>query len=282
MQHFDRRYRLSAGAAGGMGFEIGETSIDRPTALHISFMIDKCDTETPNSAQISIWNLNKEQLSILNKPDCVVVLKAGYDRHMPLIFVGNVVHTSTKHDGADRETVIELVDGGVCLRDTYISLSFRGKTEGLMIAQRIAEQMGVALTISHNAKFHTFEGFSFAGLARTALDKVCATTDLQWGVHNGVLQIKRANDTMSKEVYTLSPDSGLIGIPSRTMVAADASGEETPGWEIKTLLNGAVNVSDYIRLESRYVKGYFRVVSISISGDNIEGEWASTFSLADA
>ncbi len=46
MIQFDRQYRLTAGAAGGVGFEIGATTKESPTALHINFSIEKADTET--------------------------------------------------------------------------------------------------------------------------------------------------------------------------------------------------------------------------------------------
>ena len=36
-ENFDRQYRLAAGKAGGMGFEIGETSKSQPVPLHINF-----------------------------------------------------------------------------------------------------------------------------------------------------------------------------------------------------------------------------------------------------
>ena len=281
MTQFGREYRLSAGAAGGTGFEIGETSEERPVALHISFMVDKCDTETPNDAKISIWNLNPEQVAILNQDDCLVVLKAGYGNHLPLIFAGYVTKASTVMDGADRETSLEIVDGATELRDTYISVSFTGATNGRIIAERIAEEMGVALMISHNAAFYTFDKFSFVGLGRVALDKVCESSGLQWGIHNGVLQIKRIGDTMSRNVYVLSPETGMIGIPSRVMIAAGASGEEQPGWEVNSLLNGAIGISDYVRVESRYVSGYFRVATIATNGDNLEGDWLNTIFLVD-
>ena len=58
-------------------------------------------------------------------------------------------------------------------------------------------------------------GFSFTGAGRTALDKACATTGLQWQIENGVLQVKMKGDTMTREVYLLSAETGLIGIPKK-------------------------------------------------------------------
>ena len=38
-------------------------------------------------------------------------------------------------------------------------------------------------------------------------------------------------------------------------------------------LNGAINIDDYVKLESDTVTGYFRVYSLEISGDNVSGDW---------
>ena len=272
---FDRQYRLSAGQAGGAGFEVGATSSDSPTALHISFTVEKCDTETPNTANISLWNLNKEHLAILNEKDCVVTLRAGYGNVMPLIFVGTVTFISTDIDGGDRETRMELADGRVELRDTYLSLSYAGKINSRKVIENIAEQMGVALTFSYNATFRDFiTGFSFVGPARIGLDRAVASSGLSWQIQNGILQVRKPKDTMTQEVFVLSPDSGLIKIPKKITYGEDSGGGgQQSGWEIEYLMNGVINIGDLVRLESKYVKGYFRVRSVETYGDNLEGDW---------
>lgn len=81
MENFDRQYRLAAGKAGSTGFEIG--SGKRP--LHISFSVEKADTNSQNTAKVTIWNLSDEHLAELRKNDCVVVLHAGYGC-MPMLY----------------------------------------------------------------------------------------------------------------------------------------------------------------------------------------------------
>ncbi len=73
--NFDRQYRVTIGQAGKEGFTIGE---GYPQALHVEFSFEKTDLETQNTGKITIWNLNKEHLSELEKPNCVVALSARY------------------------------------------------------------------------------------------------------------------------------------------------------------------------------------------------------------
>ena len=286
MIQFDRQYRFTAN-----GFEIGETTLEQPMATRIRFNVDKCDTETPNMAIISLWNLSPAQLATLNEKDCFVTLRAGYKDIMPLIFVGTITYISTELDGADRETEMEVVDGRVELRDTFVSFSYSGQINSKKIIQDVAEEMGVAVTFSYNAEFYDFpNGFSFVGAGHTILDKACDSSGLQWQIQNGILQIKNRNDTMTREAFVLSPNSGLLQVPKKIMLSPDgntldsegAGAEERSGYEVEYFLNGTIGIGDYVRLESEIATGYFRVHSVSLVGDNHEGDWMCRARLIEA
>lgn len=278
MDNWDRQYRFSAGKAGSKGFEIG--SGDRP--LHISFSVERADTESSNTAKISIWNLNPTHLAELNKKDCVCALRAGYGNVMPLVFTGVITFAKTQQDGSDMKTDIELVDNRIEVRDTYVSVCYKGKVNCKTIIQDVADQMGLAVSYSYNSKFKDIpNGFSCVGTASKALTKACDTSGLTWSINNGVLQVKRPKDTMSREVYELSAATGLIGTPAQVEISDDADDYEN-GWEVEFLLNAVITLDDYVYLNSKTVKGYFRVYSITIEGDNLEGSWSCTARLLEA
>jgi hypothetical protein len=273
-EQFDRQYRFAAGKSGGVGFEVGTAD---PTALHIDFSIQKADVEAANTSKITLWNLSKAHLATLNEKDCMVTLKAGYGSQMPLIFVGAITHIETVPDSADRMTEIEAIDGRIELRDTYVSLSYNGNISAKTVLQDTARQMGVTITFSYNADFGFLYSYAYIGAAKGALDKACALTGLMWEIQNGILQIKRRGDTMSREVFVLSADSGLIGIPKKlTEGAQNEADQNKQGWEVTFFLNGAIGVGDYIKIESKIVTGFYRVHSIDLNGDNEEGDWLCT------
>jgi hypothetical protein len=281
VKQFDRQYRFSAGKTGGVGFEIGEQARAAP---HISFNVQKADTSTANTSNITLWNLNATHLSALNEKDCMVTLRAGYGSHMPLIFTGYITHIETALDGADRATEIEAVDGRVALRDTFVSLSYKGAIGAKKIIEAVASEMGVPVTFGYNAKFADFSnGYSFVGAGKHALDKLCASTGLVWEIQNGILQVKAKGDTMTREAFVLSADSGLVGIPKKlTEGAENDTAKSRPGFEVVYLLNGAISVGDYVKLESKATTGYFRVDAVEHDGDNLEGDWLSTAKLYEA
>lgn len=275
LDNFGRQYRFAAGPKGGTGFEVGETSKTQPVPLHVNFSLQKSDLETQNTGRVTLWNLNKSQLAVLNEKDCVVSMRAGYGNRISLIFAGIVSYVSTTIDSADRKTEIEVIDNLIEIRDTYVSVSYNGVVNWKTIFDDVANQMGVAISYSYNAEFVDISnGFSFIGKAKDIMSKGCKCCNLSWSLQNGVMQVKKPGDVMSKEVYLLSPDTGLLGIPSRVVITQDeATGSNTLGWDVEYLLNGAINIDDFVRVESDTVKGYFRVYSLDIEGDNVSGDW---------
>ena len=275
LDNFGRQYRFAAGPKGGTGFEVGETSKTQPVPLHVNFSLQKSDLETQNTGRVTLWNLNKSQLAVLNEKDCVVSMRAGYGNRISLIFAGIVSYVSTTIDSADRKTEIEVIDNLIEIRDTYVSVSYNGVVNWKTIFDDVANQMGVAISYSYNAEFVDISnGFSFIGKAKDIMSKGCKCCNLSWSLQNGVMQVKKPGDVMSKEVYLLSPDTGLLGIPSRVVITQDeATGSNTLGWDVEYLLNGAINIDDFVRVESDTVKAYFIVYSLDIEGDNVSGDW---------
>ena len=94
--------------------------------------------------------------------------------------------------------------------------------------------------------------------------------------------MKKPNDTMNREVYELSAETGLIGTPTKVQIS-DSDGSETTqyGWDAEFLMNAAITIDDYVYLNSRLVHGYFRVYSITAEGDNVQGSWTCTARLLE-
>ena len=282
MDLWDRQYRLSAGAAGGIGVEIGAGS---PMPLHISFSLEKADVQSPNTAKISLWNLSPAHLATLNRKDCVVTLKAGYGSSMPLLFVGTVINVETETDGADTRTDLEALDGRKELRDTYITLSYLSAVSSKTVIETVAGEMGLPVVFSERAAFVDLPSYSFVGPGKDTLDRICGTNKLVWSIQNGILQVRGPNEPINMRAFLLSPKTGLVDVPKKLTKGeknsgnAAANSEENKtqiGWEITYLMNAAIGVNDYIKLESKKASGVFRVSKIKIEGDNFGERWVCT------
>ena len=110
-----------------------------------------------------------------------------------------------------------------------------------------------------------------------------------WTIQNGVLQIRRKNEGVSTAVHKLNKETGLINIPKRvyssqtanTDTSSDTTADMLYGYEIQYLMNGAIGIGDRVYVESKIVTGMFMVSSITIEGDNLEGNWQCTAQITE-
>lgn len=283
MNNWIRTYQFSAGQAGGIGFGTNE--------LHIQFSVEKSDVASPNTAKISLWNLNPTHKAALEEKDCVVTLNAGYRGNMTLVLTGTVTNVITEDDGADQKTTIDVLDGRKELRDSYVTLGYLQSTDSKLILQDAAGQMGLPITFSPGASFKPLESYSYVGLAKNVLDKVCASNNLTWTIQNGVIQVTKSNEPISTIAHLISSQTGLIGSPKKLTQSEKNSGsaEENSsknkaqaGWEIRYFLNAAIGVNDLVQLQSKAASGIFRVKSVKLQGDNMAGDWVCVAKIVEA
>lgn len=288
---WNRQYRVKF---TGLGLEFANT-------LRISFDLTRDLSKQTNKGKLTIWNLSDETRHKINVPDTKVEIYAGYKDNGGAIrmFVGTVISAETKDDGKDVTTELTLSDGQTAIRDTAFSLSFAPGTPGNTIIQYIADEMGMPLVWGDGVQFGVFkDGFSFVGMAADALDAICNGSGVKWSVQNEILQLIKEGGTVSNKGLVFAPDSGLIGSPEWYTKANAQANAATPkrkeqqknnedsstaatGWKIKTLLSPTLNPGDLVKVESRYVEGWFKVQSVHHTGDTHSDSWNSEIDLVD-
>lgn len=288
---WNRQYRVKF---PDIGLEFANT-------LRISFDITKDLSKNTNKGKLTIWNLSDETRHKINVPDTKVEIYAGYKDNGGAVrlFVGSIISAQTKDDGKDVTTELTLSDGQTAIRDTAFSLSFAPGTPGNTIVQYIADEMGMPLVWGDGVQFGVFkDGFSFVGMAADALDAICNGSGVKWSVQNEILQLIKEGGTVSNKGLVFAPDSGLIGSPEWYTKANAQANAATPkrkekqknnedpstaatGWKVKTLLSPTLNPGDLVKVESRYVEGWFKVQSVHHTGDTHGDDWTSELDLVD-
>jgi hypothetical protein len=96
-------------------------------------------------------------------------------------------------------------------------------------------------------------GFSFCGRAETAMRNVCQYLGLTWSIQNHEIQILAKERPFGDELVLLTPDSGLIGIPSRIVDSTrnQSQGESSPASSL--LLSESLDGEQY-QIEGYTVK----------------------------
>ena len=298
MANWIREYRVLAGIPGQPGFLIGNTVNGR--ALHVSFDLEKSDTESSNTGRLTISNLSDEHKAMLNEKGCVVEIKAGYLKGMlNTIFVGDVSSTSESLNNADRDIEIELIDGFSNF-DKPGSISMNGVITCGTIVEEIKAAMGIESVIITPAAQERLDsamydnGYAFVGKMKAALQKTLYKAGLTYTLQDGTLQIYVDGEAVGTQAFVLNGHTGLISIPKKITISesSDKTAVETeegqsttekgiPGYEVEYFLNGAVGVNDLVILESDLVSGTFRVKKQHYSGDNYSGDWKCTSQLVE-
>ena len=270
--------------------------------LHIGFSIDKDTTKESNKAKLEIYNLSDATRKKIEVPDTEVEIYAGYERAggAILAFKGTVTYGFTRDAGTDCITTLDLADGTVALRDSYCSLSYAPGTSAKTIIQRCANEMGVPVVYGDDVgELESYKnGFSFYGQAKDALTEICNALGLSWNIQNNILNIILAGGTSTNRGLVFSPQSGLIGVPERITQAEYKSNKSNPkktqkekakkeeprkkaGWKINTLLVPSVNPADMVKVESKWITGWFRVEKVSHRGDYNGNNWGTSMELIE-
>lgn len=298
MANWLREYRIRAGVPGQAGFEIGPPKKGR--ALHVTFDLEKTDSESGNTGKVTIDNLSDEHKAILNEKGCVVEISAGYiGTGVYIIFVGGVSNTTEELGEADRTVNIELIDGFSNF-DRPGTMSMNDVVTGGMVLDEIKEQMGVESVLITPTAQEKLEaamydnGYCFVGRMKEALHKLCVKAGLSFTLQNGTLQIYEEGEAVTNQVFVLSKETGLISIPRKITIsqsgdstAATASyGDSTvesgiPGYEVEYFINGAIGINDLVELRSNQISGVFRVHTQHYEGDNYDGDWKCTAQLVE-
>ena len=270
--------------------------------LHIGFQIDKDTTKESNKAKLEMYNLSEATRKKIEVPDTEVEIYAGYEKAggAILAFKGSVTYGFTRDAGTDCITTLDLADGTKAMRDSYCSLSYAPGTSAKTIIQRCANEMGVPVVYGDDVgELESYQnGYSYIGQADGALTEICNALGLSWSIQNNVLNIILAGGTSTNRGLVFSPQSGLVGVPERIIQAEYKSNKSNPkktakkkakkekprkkaGWKIQTLLVPSVNPADMVKVESKWITGWFRVEKVSHRGDYNGTNWGSAMELIE-
>lgn len=290
MEAFGRQYRVLIGKNNSTGRELGRTNETTGRSLRCQFSCEVGDSSSSNTGKITLWNLSPETLRLLEEEDCLIELRAGYGDDLPTIMGGSLTYCETVTNGADRQTTIEFVDGFVSCRDTTVSQSYSGTVNGKKIVQDAAQSMGCEVKFSPNAELIDFTNFAFVGSGKAVIEKVCNRSKVRWSLQNGIIQICALNEPLTMAAYILSAETGMIGSPKPVFESSSTSDQRganaskrkaKKGIEVEYLLNGHIQIDDYVKVVSREYNGSYRVAKIKFDGDSEGEDWKCTAQLVE-
>lgn len=204
----------------------------------------------PNECTHTIHNLSAATIAQLEAPNQILQIKGG-TTFVGELFKGQITSRGvvTKNDTPNRTTTITAKDGRRTYRDTKVSKAY---PPGVTIQSVILDLLTLTgLPVGTGSVYPpgTFPGgWAHQGLWRLAMAEILLPLGFYYTIQGGVIYVLNEALTAPGNVPLLSPDTGLIGSPTRTK----------KGCNVASVLNSAIIAGRGIQVQSKFFNGLYR------------------------
>lgn len=292
MAQKDRVFSLTVGDyKTGNGLLIENPRKDEQGYLHsnpwqIKFDVSKSadnKRNNGNSAVIEIYNLSDDQIKLLESEYLELSFSVGYkESGAHLLVDGNITETSTVKSGNDYVTQLKIGEGYTALNHEQLaSVVSPGKTVGDVLEEIRKQMPGVArgAYTGTNLNNPIVFGWRLKGSPKEMLMKLCEAQNLEYNLNNGVLNVSEENGLLSKDTGlapVINAYTGLIDLPfytSETGRKPKKDKKRRRGVQFQALLNTNIVPGKIVKLESKWITGFYRVNTARFSGDFRGNDW---------
>lgn len=267
------------------------------STLRVKFRIEKVFRPIPSKLEVRIYNLSqvtRERIAatareraraVPQQPGIVqprrryfVGIDAGYEQFLTRIFYGDVFRSHVEIDGTDSVVVVEAQDGGVSLYSARVSKSFRPGATVECVMKHLVEALGVEPGNSHEVlidvrlrdSMRNFTaGVVLSGSAAYEMDRLCVGAGLEWAIQDNALVLTPLGRGISETAPLLSPQTGLIGSPSRDQITRIVKG--------KCNIMPDVAPGRLVEVQCALFKEVIRIYKTVTVGDTHGNEWYIEF-----
>lgn len=279
---FDRHVRVVLAKPVKGSFTQTEPNATEVTDLRMSFKIVKKLQKNPNTAEIVIYNLAPQSRALCEKKPLHVRIFAGYGDTVHRLWMGDMTFSSSRFEGVDWITTIEIANGERAFNHARCNRSFKTAqggqgTTSLNIVDEIAAAMEMGISAPEDvraelARVELKQALTLRGPAHKSLDKVLAARGMEWSIQDGQIQILRGEQLRSDQAHLVSQSTGMIGTPEYN--APKKPGEKAV-LKVKMLLHAGLVPGQKIKVESDTITGVFRLEEVTHNGDMFTNDFFS-------
>ncbi len=282
---FNRAYKITAyrqsmgGFVGGHPNWFEELGNGIEIVDHdIKFKVVRSLKPEPNPCEITIVNLNEQTRSMVTTVPTRVRLEVGYRDDMRLLFAGDVKKASGSYlEGVDWNTKLLLGDGIRAFANARVSRSYASGTTFRIILRDVALSLGLELPVEFSARPELDNRLSTnevtMGWASDEFTRLLAQYGYHWSIQNGRLYVPLDEVSDPGSIHLIDSSNGLIGTPSQGV--PDKSGKP-PTTTCKVAVRPELNLGDKFQLNSKSVKGLFKIQQLTSEGDTSGDDWQTT------
>ena len=244
-------------------------------SFKIRAAITKTKISVPNQSTIAIWNLKRETYNALNTSGLYIRVYSGYQlESKELLFSGSIESAVTVRNGADFITRLTCYTGKANLMRSVTSKTYDAGILVSDVVQELADQIpGVTVDPSYIDVGGEigYNGWSFNGSTREALDKLANAYGFSWTIENDIF-VARSDDHPLKTGIYLDTSTGLMNVsprlsgPTQIQVGVDVNCKYVQGIRPGQLIR--VNSSI-----SKQLNGDYEVHTVEYSLSPKENAW---------
>jgi len=226
------------------------------TDLDIEFEVPFDDDLEPNISEVTIYNLSESTRNKLKRGETISI-NAGYVEDKGLILNGRINSISTTPLGADRATVIKVLDTYPFNVKKTLQRSYKGKIKADAILKDLTKALGLKVAILKLPTNKVYDkGFSINGEIFKKIQDVANDCGASAYISRQQTYIRPITEGDNHR-FILSPDTGLIGSPE--YFENERKGVIVKGYKAKSLLEHRMNTASIIELQSIVTKSKVRV-----------------------
>lgn len=279
-----RACKLIVATAGGSGLDL--------SGLHIKFSIKKADAQTPNTAEIRVYNVAETTVARIRKEFSRVVLQAGYETNLGVIFDGNIKQVRFgRENGTDTYIDIAAGDGddayNYAVVNTTLAAGASQRDQINAAASPMSERGVKPGYIGETGETKLARGKVMYGMARDYMRQSAEASDTTWSIQDGKLQFVPNTGVLPNQAVVLNSKTGLVGQPEQT----------NDGIKARCLLNPMLKIGGKVQINEKDVAqakladtskdaqankpadiaadGFYRLLVVEHSGDTRGNDWYS-------
>lgn len=261
----------------------GRTNAYELTTHQISFTIKKDNNKEPNSAEITIFNLDDNLVNYIKtnvENYLVIILEAGWVGEVKTVFKGTVAKIIDKWERETRQTTLKCADGAVNVKEALTSRTYPAGTSYNQIFNDLAKDLGtpVGRIEIDSSVPTTTTPVSFVGGTSNQLGNLASGINHSYSIQDGSIYVLPNNKRFTQQSAYLSDETGLKQGPEPLSQGEKKSKKnKTPanGVSLECQLDGAIIPDSTIYVKARGYDGAFRVTKVTHKGSYEESEWTT-------
>ena len=227
--------------------------------LDLEFDIPFDDDTEANEAEIIVYNLTSKTINAMKKK-AAISITAGYGKDTGVIFSGYISKKKTVWEDNDKVTIIHAIDNNGKKEREINELSFGAGTKASTILRKLVSKVGLPLAVFKTRRDHTYkdkvtvDGGLMDNIKKYA--QICGVAAFICKSRIYVAPLTYGE----QDTFYLTADTGLISASEfEEEVTAENYTDDITGLDIEMLLQHRIQTGSIIKIETKNLKGTYRV-----------------------